>query len=195
MKRKFRLTHGSPVHHRVIHSCIVLIEYRNGILGTMPDPHMHPGVSDNSLQLVRQDVNDWNHLVDENRLQLRYMIGPVSKHLHTCLSKYKIQLKQKTHFQKGPQCFKEVPLTFFREILLQVEARMDRALAEMFNCCPLLKQTSKAFTMCVPSGGYQVLERLEPGFCKMFFDNTIEKLCAAGLILRRAWPNQLPPGM
>ena len=39
MKRKFRLTHGSLVHHRVIHSCIVPIEYCNGILGTMPDAH------------------------------------------------------------------------------------------------------------------------------------------------------------
>ena len=68
MKRKFMLTDGSLVHHRVICSCIVLIEYHNGILGTMPDAHMHPGVADNSLQLVCQDVNDWNYLVDENCL-------------------------------------------------------------------------------------------------------------------------------
>ena len=74
----------------------------------------------------------------------------------------------------GPQCFKEVPLAFFQEILLQVEVRMDRALAEAFNCCPLLKQTSKAFTMCVPSGGYQVLESQVFARC---FLTTLLKSC------------------
>ena len=90
---------SSMVYHRVIHSCIVLVEYCDGILCTMLDAHMHPGVFANDLQLVH--VNDWNHLVDENCLRLRYMVGPISKHLHTCLSKYKICLKQNTYFQRG----------------------------------------------------------------------------------------------
>ena len=104
-------------------------------------------------------------------------------YLHVCLSKYKIQLKQNTYFQKGLQCFKEVPLMFFQEILLQVEVRMDWALAEVLNnlnCSLLLKQTSKAFTMCIPSGGYRALG--SQVFVRCFFHNTPEKLCAAGLV-------------
>ena len=92
---------------------------------------------------------------------------------------------------KEPQCFKEVPLVFFEEILLQVEVIMDWALTEALHCCPLLKQMSKAFTMCL--GGYQAFE--SQVFARFFFHNFPEMMCAAGLISPHAWPNQSPPRM
>src|SRR6266481_187287 len=89
MRGYCRSTPWANLLHGSIQACISGVR-----LCTMVDAHVHILVRHSRGKFHSEAVNDWNHLVDQNSHQLRYMLGHFLKDLHAYLSKYKIQRKQ-----------------------------------------------------------------------------------------------------